>query len=128
MSTRAIIGVENKDGSITGLWQWNDGEGLKELLNKHFNTIEKVKELISLGVINSIFTEEEADELDKWFEENNFTKEGDYILLHGVKVYQEFRHKGKEPETYENIMYAIGQDINYLYLFDEETNTWSVYT
>lgn len=128
MSTRAIIGIENKDGSITGLWQWNDGSCMKKILNKHFNTIEKAKELISLGVINNIFTEEEADGYDKWCKENNIKKDGDYILLHGVKILQQFRHKGKEPETYENIMYAIGQDINYLYLFDEKTNTWSVYT
>lgn len=32
MSTRAIIGIQNEDGSITGGWQWNDGMGLAPLL------------------------------------------------------------------------------------------------
>lgn len=28
MSTRAIIGIKNENGTITGGWQWNDGMGL----------------------------------------------------------------------------------------------------
>ena len=30
MSTRAIIGIENSDGTVTGAWQWNDGMGLRQ--------------------------------------------------------------------------------------------------
>lgn len=38
MSTRAIIGIQNENGSITGGWQWNDGMGLAPLLCRQFNT------------------------------------------------------------------------------------------
>lgn len=42
MSTRAIIGIQNEDGSITGGWQWNDGMGLAPLLCRQFNTNRKI--------------------------------------------------------------------------------------
>lgn len=45
MSTRAIIGIRNEDGTITGGWQWNDGMGLISLLRKEFDTVERIQEL-----------------------------------------------------------------------------------
>lgn len=42
MSTRAIIGIQNNDGTITGAWQWNDGMNIASLLKREFDTLEKV--------------------------------------------------------------------------------------
>lgn len=128
MSTRAIIGVKNNDGSITGLWQWNDSSGLKFLLQKNFDTINKVMELINLGMISCLYNKKDADELDKWKEKYDIQEEGEWKSFGNVKAYQETRYKDKMPKVYKDFEDAFGQDIDYLYLFDAETNIWSVYS
>ena len=58
MSTRSRIGYELSNGSILSIYCHFDGypefNGVK--LNEHFNTIEKVKELIDLGDISCLWT------------------------------------------------------------------------
>ena len=63
MSTRAIIGIENSDGTIIGAWQWNDGMGLASLLKSQFDTLDKVQELIKNGVWNNIVSPEDIETL-----------------------------------------------------------------
>jgi len=58
MATRGRIGIELKDGSILSIYCHYDNypefNGVK--LVEHFNTLEKVKELIDLGDISCIWT------------------------------------------------------------------------
>jgi hypothetical protein len=58
MSTRSRIGLELSDGSILSIYAHFDGykefTGVK--LVEHFNTPEKVKELIDLGDISCLWT------------------------------------------------------------------------
>lgn len=43
MSTRAIIGIQNMDGTITGAWQWNDGMALAtKMLTRQQRKLEKM--------------------------------------------------------------------------------------
>jgi len=58
MSTRCSISIQNEDLSIDSIYCHQDG-GLKfagKFLLKHYDTTEKVKELISLGDISSLGT------------------------------------------------------------------------
>lgn len=126
MSTRAIVGMKNADGSIRGMWIWNDGMGLKQLLVKNFHTIDEINSLIELGMINCLYTEKAAKELDEWRRDNHIVKEGEWISFRKARAYREFRHIEREPEVYANMEEARGQDINYLYLYDPETNSWEV--
>jgi hypothetical protein len=58
MSTRGRIGIELSDGSILSIYSHFDGypefNGVK--LVEHFNTKEKVQELIDLGDISCLWT------------------------------------------------------------------------
>lgn len=60
MATRSRIGLELTDGSILSIYCHWDGypkfNGVK--LVEHFNTVEKVKELIDLGDISCLWTNE----------------------------------------------------------------------
>lgn len=51
MSTHSTIGIQNSDGSIDAIYCHYDGYFSNNgfLLKNHFNTLEKVQELISLG-------------------------------------------------------------------------------
>jgi hypothetical protein len=58
MSTRGRIGIELADGSILSIYSHFDSysEGLGVKLVEHFNTKEKVQELVDLGDISCIWT------------------------------------------------------------------------
>lgn len=142
MSTRAIIGIHNKDGSISGGWQWNDGKGLLPLLRSQFNTTEKIIELISNGVWNNILSPEDKETLEhftKWTKKENsnyyIVPVGKCLLLkekpndnaafcfggdEGIII------NGDGSMTFEDFEWANGQDINCLYLFYPETGEWKV--
>lgn len=144
MSTRAIIGIKNENGTITGGWQWNDGMGLISLLRKEFDTVEKIQELISNGVWNNIAGPRDKQEINqfmKWAKRQG----SDYSV---VPVGRCFLLK-EEPcdnasfcfgdeegitinadgsMTFADFTTANGQDINYMYLFNPVTSTWRTYT
>lgn len=60
MSTRSRIGLELPDGSILSAYHHWDGypEWLGRILNTHYNTKEKVAELIDGGDMSSCWTED----------------------------------------------------------------------
>jgi hypothetical protein len=73
MSTRSRIGIELKNGSILSVYHHWDGypEWLGRILNTHYNTREKVAELIDGGDMSSAWTNERwtNDVLDRHIEE-----------------------------------------------------------
>ena len=135
MSTRAIIGIQKADGMILGAWQWNDGSDLIGVLNEHFNTPEKATLLISHGIWNNLMTQKEAEEFDHWF----FTElhKGKtapeqyahfYIDVCGIKLLKHHHQVNSSPTLYPDFETALGQDINYLYLFNEAIGKWDAYS
>ena len=78
MSTRAMIGIENEDGTVTSIWTHWDGypEHHGPILLEHYNTAEKVRELLALGDLSVLgkeigekhsFNERHGDlRQDKW--------------------------------------------------------------
>lgn len=86
MSTRAIIGIQNMDGTITGAWQWNDGMDLAPLLREQFNTLEKVQVLIKNGVWNNMFSPEDTETL-KHFTEWSKRDDSCYYIVSVGKCY-----------------------------------------
>ena len=63
MATRSRIGIKLKDGSILSVYHhWNGyPEWLGRILNTHFNTEEKVQELIDGGDMSLCWTDERWD-------------------------------------------------------------------
>lgn len=77
MSTNALIGITNDDGTIDMIYNHWDGypEGVGKILIDCYNTKEKLRELINLGNISSL--DEDIDhttfyhrDRDEDFEEN----------------------------------------------------------
>lgn len=133
MSTRAIIGIINDEGSVLGAWQWSDGKGLLPILNKVFNASEKAMSLINEGTwATMFFSKAEKEEFEDWLVNDLYrgrkqeVPEHSYEDVYGVQLLKYKHHTGKAV-VYQNYEEAIGQDINYLYLFDPKTNYWSVY-
>lgn len=130
MSTRTIIGVKNVDGTILGAWQWNDGDSIINLLNRHFNTFGKAMSLINEGMWSSIFTQREKDEHEKWLIEDLYKGRvgkmpyRKYICIHGVYLLKYIHHECCEPQLYSSYESAIKEDIGCIYLFDSVANIW----
>lgn len=59
MSTRSNIGIKNEDGTVSHIYCHFDGylEHNGEILNEHYNTEERVKQLIELGDISYLAPE-----------------------------------------------------------------------
>ena len=64
MATRSRIGIELKNGSILSCYHHWDGfpEWLGRILNTHYNTRDKVSELIDGGDMSSCWTESRWDD------------------------------------------------------------------
>jgi len=134
MSTRAIIGIEKEGGTILGAWQWNDGGDILLKLNSNFNTAEKAMLLINEGMWGSLFTVAEAEAFERWLIDELYKDKPHQLPIHfyveilGMKLLKEHHHEGRKPEVYADFADAMGQDINYLYLFDRVAGEWKVYT
>ena len=56
MATRSFIGIQNTNGSVTGVYCHHDGylEGVGATLTAHYTTAEQVRELVALGSLSSL--------------------------------------------------------------------------
>jgi len=108
MATRARIGLELKDGSVLSVYHHWDGypEWLGRILNTHYNTKEKVAELIDGGDMSSCWTNERwsNDLLDRHKEE------------YGPQYYSE---RGEDcPPRHDKDMeefFSVGEEYSYIF-------------
>ena len=112
MATRARIGIELSDGSILSAYHHWDGypEWLGRILNTHYNTKEKVAELIDGGDMSSAWT-------NAGF--NNETRK------QGALYYSE-RGEDCPPRLDKNIGEYLQNNEEYGYIFTE-TEGWLCY-
>lgn len=107
MATRARIGLELADGSILSAYSHWDGypEWMGRILRTHYNTKEKVAELIDGGDMSSPWTE------DRW---NSETKAQEY----GPQYYSQRgddcppRH---DADLCEYLLPANGEEYHYVF-------------
>lgn len=108
MSTRSWIGIKQKDQSLNLVYCHYDGyiehNGL--LLQNHYQTVDKIKQLIKNGSIRIL---NETVESTEYFDEQNFIQ---YKSIDDLK---------QDMMTNEHLIV-----IEYFYYFDEEVNTWFV--
>ena len=56
MSTRSFIGIQNLDGTVTGIYCHHDGylAGVGATLKAHYTTVRQVLDLVALGSLSSL--------------------------------------------------------------------------
>jgi hypothetical protein len=114
MATRSRIGIQLSDESVLSVYHHWDGypEWLGRILNTHYNTREKVAELIDGGDMSSCWTE------DRW---NSKTKVQEY----GPQYYSQ-RGEDCPPHLDANIYDYLAEGEEYAYLYTLK-NEWICY-
>lgn len=139
MSTRALIGKINEDGTIITIYNHSDGyvEHLGCVLKESI-TAENIDEIFKLGYISYVGTKEEISELAY-----SYSNLKDSISKHMKAYYDSFIdipntnlcYSSANPNENTVYVYADKKDLNkdlkkyafgaeYVYLFDTISNKW----
>lgn len=113
MSTRSTIGIRHEDGSVTKIYCHWDGyiEWNGAILQKYYNTAEKVEKLLALGNLSSLGPEIGPDDPKAW----DINTESDDRLC------RTYTSRGEKWEQA-----SPSQLEEYNYLFDESEGLWTV--
>ncbi len=122
MATRSRIGIELSDGSILSAYHHWDGypEWLGRILTTHYNTKEKVSELIDGGDCSSIWTKDRwtGKQLAPYVMENKESEE------YGPQYYSG-RGEDCPPRVDKNLKQFIKDGEEYGYIF--RNGSWICY-
>jgi hypothetical protein len=117
MSTRSRIGIQLADESVLSVYHHWDGypEWLGRILNTHYNTKEKVAELIDGGDMSSCWTTE------RWMPSNHKGSQHTNVEEYGPEYYSQ---RGEDcPPRLDANKYdylAEGEEYAYLYTLNDE--------
>ena len=120
MATRSRIGIERQDGIVESIYCHWDGyvENNGQLLSQHYNDVEKVEELISLGDISYL---EERVKPEGYQHTYDTPEEGVVVAYHRDRG-EEFR----KPRVNYSVEYYWKSDFeDYGYLFTKD-GVWVV--
>ena len=119
MSTRSRIGIELSDGSVLSAYHHWDGypEWLGRILNTHYNTKEKVAELIDGGDMSSCWTNERWTG-DRW---GSYPTKGEE---YGPQYYSQ-RGDNCPPRLDEDMDEFFSDNEEYSYIF--RNGNWYAY-
>jgi hypothetical protein len=110
MSTRSRVGLELADGSILSIYSHYDGypEWAGRILRTHYNTREKVEELVDGGDVSCLWTD------DGFYTSEGKTKRGSY----GPQYYSQ-RGQDCPPrldaDLAEYLLPGIGEEYHYIF-------------
>ena len=138
MSTRSTIGIKLEDGSVKAIYcHWDGYPKHQRPLLKHYNTKEKVEELIALGSL-SILGEEIGvkhpfDAVIK--KDDDVTEKLDaYTALYGKMCKCYHRDRGEDWEDVKPVTFSNtrkwksdmrNSSCEYSYLFSVKTGKWT---
>ena len=110
MSTRSNIGILNQDGTVDYIYCHFDGylEHNGKILHEHYNTEDKVKQLIGLGDISSL-----GEEIGEKQDFNGPRVNRDWCLVYG----RDRGEDGTEAQTIPYRDYTKEHFEEYTYLF-----------
>lgn len=121
MSTRSRTGILHADGSTDTIYCHSDGypEHQMPILREHYNTTEKVRELLSLGDL-SLLGERIAPEPD---EEHGMSHRAENVTI----AYHRDANEPLTPPRRDpsiSAMHDCDWDIDWFYLFDPNSGNW----
>lgn len=125
MSTRSMVAIKRKDGTVLGMWKHWDGNPafMLPLLNDHGRFAEEdlAEELVKFESCEAIFTQEYLDDHRKKIK--NFCKDEDLTpLSNGCYI----ECGTGQPTVYKNLRECFREDIEYLYVWKEGGYKWAV--
>ena len=123
MSTRSLIIRKNEVGKYESIYCHNDGypECNGVILYNHYNNPERVKELISLGDMSSLY---EFINPDKRLGEHTFDNRQPYTCV----FYGRDRGESNvEFKTFDTLREALSQDSWQEYAYVYENDEWRVW-
>lgn len=126
MSTRAIVGVVQKDGTFLGAWQWSDGGTILDILNRKFIEEKEVKDLLSVGAWQIMLGPRQWKEYCDYINKQYGWPEPQHIVVNNVYFKKE-SYCANKPTVYKNIIDAANEDINYVYVYDSKNHKWKKY-
>lgn len=125
MSTHAAIAFETEEGTRTAIYLHADGypEGAGRTLAAHYDTLEKVRDLLALGDLSSLGETPEdpgdlwrtGDSMEEWRERSR-------------RYCRSYKSRGEDcpAKTYTTIRtLARTYGAEYVYVFHAATSTWS---
>ena len=105
MSTRSFIGIQNPDGTITGVYCHHDGylAGVGKTLRENYTTPEAVRNLVVLGSLSSL-----GEDLDV------------------TQAYHRDRGEDLDIAKYKNLAEVSFDDGGYEFLYVFTSEGWTV--
>lgn len=136
MSTRCRIGIEQPDGKIKSIYCHHDGyyEGVGTVLQKYYDTPEKINELMKLGDISGLGKryDQEMSELDWRRSDEKLTPEQKKKLeqIRGFSYTVAYKDHGenvparvdKDLQTWKGSLGDCWEDYAYLFMKDGNGN------
>ena len=130
MSTRAIIGKKLADGKIKGICVWNDGfpNILGSLIRRTVKTEADLDKLLEIKSCSSLMSKKGMKEFAELSEKKfGITSEFNQVFSNLFAYEQNDNYVASENGTYKSVEECLGQDLNYVYIFDPVTNKWKTY-
>ena len=129
MATRSTIAIQNTDGTVTGIYCHWDGylSNNGVLLNTHYNTEERVRELLALGDLSSLapeigekhpFSEHEMSDGETWDE----SLYRNWCSAYG-RDRGETNTEARTLTSWQDWLENMAEEFNYLFVPDQG---WSV--
>lgn len=135
MSTRALIGILNPDGSILAGFQWSDGGNFRsDQASATFHDLKNIEKLVALREWNTMFSpRSKAGKALQKSGSYHITPIGRYNVFTG-KDNRDDALKGEAGITYtengylvENLKTALATAADYVYVFDAGSSRWRTY-
>lgn len=123
MSTRSVIGIIRKDGSLECINCYRDGylHGVGKVLSKHYSDQEKIEQLLELGDLYALKENTEPKENTN----HTIINPDKYTTIAYVRDGKEMNTQSKVFDSIEEFQYEFNNSwCEYAYLFDETKQKW----
>jgi len=119
MATRSFIGIQNKNGSVTGVYCHFDGylDGVGAILKESYTDVEKIQQLVNLGALSSLGREIGT--------KHDFDARRYGEIVDSTTAYHRDRGEELQIENYRSADDISTSDAGYEYLYLFTADGWT---